>query len=177
MCWWWQISEGPGWGNFDRPQGEPTGPTEKRREKKKRKREKKRREKKRRREKRRRYYTMCLVCNILQLKWVNFSCHPCSSVLTQAMYKQEYVLLLSAYFVIIFFSKHIYNIKAVGRQWSIWNLYFVLIALQGKHSHVSLLRLCDISIRPHRKIELRCHQPISPLHCFFWVWPINRYLI
>ena len=89
----------------------PQGPQKRGERKKKRKREKKRREKKRRREKRRRYYTMCLVwwCNILQLKWVNFSCHPCSSVLTQAMYKQEYVLLLSAYFVIILFSKHIYT--------------------------------------------------------------------
>ena len=32
----WQISEGLGWGNFDRPQGEPPGPTERRRRKRER---------------------------------------------------------------------------------------------------------------------------------------------
>ena len=60
-----QISEGLGWGNFDRPQGEPTGP-KKRGEREEEEGEEEREEKKEREEEE--ILHMCLVCNILQLK-------------------------------------------------------------------------------------------------------------
>ena len=64
-----QISEGLGWGNFDRPQGEPTGLKKREREEGEEEEEEEEREREEKKEREEEEILhMCLVCNILQLK-------------------------------------------------------------------------------------------------------------
>ena len=91
----------------------PQGPQKRGEREKKKKRKERRKEEERREgdERRGGDTTLCVLyatfCNWSEWTLAVIHAHLCWHKL--GMYKQEYVLLLSAYFVIILFSKHIYT--------------------------------------------------------------------